>query len=364
MDYLEVPTVITAIADPEFEGQVSRALFSQGWNVVARVMDFSELQRALSVNSGKKLLLLFSTDLPGSSSAEIEKLASPSTSLFGFADHSGNDRGFSNVFARPTSPENLTLAILENVRSSGFRAPMIHANAKCGAKVVAVGGIGHGTANTTIAINLAQESALLGVKTLLIEASFQAPAISSLLDQRKLSSEARWRDFSENLSIMELTQETTADFEERVMAAGEKFELIIIDLGSVAFLARELSDRRWSSAVKIWAARNANQLFFTTNSTFLAQKRCDEFVQSLTNISISAEIHLVNTNSSNKRDQEINASKRAPLRSAVQWNLPWDPRSCQLAVEERTTLVQVAERGALRKEISKIAQAISAISRK
>jgi hypothetical protein len=148
------------------------------------------------------------------------------------------------------------------------------------------------------------------------------------------------------------------------MAAGEKFELIIIDLGSVAFLARELSDRRWSSAVKIWATRNANQLFFTTNSTFLAQKRCDEFVQSLTNISISAEIHLVNTNSSNKRDQEINASKRAPLRSAVHWNLPWDPRSCQLAVEERTTLVQVAERGALRKEISKIAQAISAISRK
>jgi hypothetical protein len=364
MDFLEAPTVITAIADPEFEGLVSRALYSQGWNVVSRVMDFPELQRALSINSGKKILLLFSTDLPGSSPAEIEKLASPSTSLFGFVDQSGNDRGFSNISVRPTSPENLILAILENIRSSGFRAPMIHASAKCKAKVVAVGGIGHGTANTTIAINLSQESALLGVKTLLIEANFQAPAISLLLDQRKLSSEPRWRDFCENLSIVELTQETIPDFEERIIAAGEKFDLIMIDLGSVAFLARELSDRRWSSVVKIWATRNANQFIFTTNSTFLAQKRCDEFVQSLTNISISAEIHLVNTNYSNKRDQATSASKGAPLRSAVQWNLPWDQRSCQLAVQERTTLVQAAERGALRKEISKIAKAMSTISRK
>ena len=62
MDPLEVPTVITAISDPEFEGLVSSALFSQGWNVIARVMDFPELQRAVSANSGKKLLLIFSTD--------------------------------------------------------------------------------------------------------------------------------------------------------------------------------------------------------------------------------------------------------------------------------------------------------------
>ena len=364
MDPLEVPTVITAISDPEFEGLVSRALFSQGWNVIARVMDFSELQRAVSVNSGKNLLLIFSTDLPGSGAVEIEKLAAPRVSLFGFADQSGDDRGFSNIFARPISPEELTLIILENIRSSGVRTPMIHASAKCRAKVVAVGGIGHTTATTTIAINLAQESALLAVKTLLIDANFQAPAIAALLDLRKLSSETRWRDVSENLAAMELTQETIVDFEQRIMAAGETFDLIVIDLGSIAFLARELSDRRWSSAVKIWAVRNADQFIFTTNSTFLAQKRWDEFVQSLTKISLSADIHLVNTHSSNKRAPEISASRKASLKSAVLWNLPWDLRSCQLAIDERTTLVQSAERGALRKEIAKMAQAISAVSQK
>jgi hypothetical protein len=364
MDPLEVPTVITAISDPEFEGLVSRALFSQGWNVIARVMDFPELQRAVSVNSGKKLLLIFSTDLPGSSATEIEKLAAPGISLFGFVDQSGNDRGFSNIFTRPTSPENLTLVILENIRSSGVRAPLIHVAAKLKAKVLAVGGIGHVTANTTIALNLAQESALLDIKTLLIEANFQAPAISSLLDLRRLSSEPNWREFSENLSIMELTQETITEFEQRITAAGELFDQIVIDLGSIAFLSSELSDRRWSSAVKIWAVRSADHFILTTNSTFLAQKRCDEFMHSFTKISTSAEIHLVNTLSAQKRGLEVNSSRKLPLRSAVLWNLPWDLRSCQLAIEERTTLQQAAERGALRKEIAKMAQAISAISTK
>ena len=364
MDSLEAPVVITAISDPEFEGLVSRALFSQGWNVVARVMDFSELQRAVSTNSGEKLLLIFSTDLPGSHATEMEKLASPGISLFGFTDQSGNDRGFSNIFARPTSPDDLILIILENIRSSGVRTPMIHTTSKCRARVVAVGGLGHSTANTTIAINLAQEAALLQVKTLLIDANFQAPAISTLLDMRKLSSEPKWREFSENLAVMELTQETINDFESRIAAAGEDFDQIIIDLGSIAFLARELSDSRWSSTVKIWAARNADLFIFTTISTFLAQKRCDEFIQSLSKISLSPDIHLVNTYSSDKHASILIASKKAEFISTISCNLPWDLRSCQLASKENATLAQVAERGALRKEIVKIAQAISANSQK
>ena len=294
----------------------------------------------------------------------MEKLASPGITLFGFTDQSGNDRGFSNIFGRPTSPDDLILIILENIRSSGVRTPMIHTTSKCRARVVAVGGLGHSTANTTIAINLAQEAALLQVKTILIDANLQAPAISTLLDMRKLSSEPKWREFSENLAVMELTQETINDFESRIAAAGEDFDQIIIDLGSIAFLARELSDRRWSSTVKIWAARNADLFIFTTISTFLAQKRCDEFIQSLSKISLSPDIHLVNTYSSDKHASILIASKKAEFRSTISWNLPWDLRSCQLASKENATLAQVAERGALRKEIVKIAQAISANSQK
>jgi len=43
MDSFSPPAVITAIADPEFESMVSGALFSQGWNVVARPLDLRQV---------------------------------------------------------------------------------------------------------------------------------------------------------------------------------------------------------------------------------------------------------------------------------------------------------------------------------
>jgi len=364
MDPLDPPTVITAIADPEFEGLVSRALFGQGWNVIARVMDFAQLKVAISNQSAKKLLLIFSTDLPGVTPIEMEKLATSEVSLFGFVDHVGSTKGFNSIFARPISPDDLLLTILENIRSTGVRNPMIHQRRMFTSNVVAVGGAGHATGNTTLAINLAQESAILGAKTLLIDANFQAPAISALLDLRKLASEPSWREVDDRLAALEFTQGSINDFEIKLLSAGESFDQIVIDLGSVSYLASELSDRRWSSAIKIWASRNANSFVFTTTSTFLAQKRFEQFSPSLSKIALSAQIHLANVLSQNKREQNPSAPKIGFPQSAVVWNLPWDLRSCQQAIESHSTLAQTAERGALRREILKMAQAISHKSRK
>ena len=43
MSELEMPTVITAIANPEAEGFVAGTLYAQGWNVVFRAIDWSSL---------------------------------------------------------------------------------------------------------------------------------------------------------------------------------------------------------------------------------------------------------------------------------------------------------------------------------
>jgi hypothetical protein len=364
MDPLDPPTVITAIADPDFEGLVSRALYSQGWNVVSRVMNFAQVNSAISKNRSKSLLLIFSTDLPGVTPDEIEKLASPDISIFGFADHSGSAKGFLNIFSRPISPDDLILIILENIRSAGVRSPLIHQGAAFNSNLVAVGGAGHATGNTTLAINLAYEAALLGVKTLLIDANFQAPAVAALLDLRKLSSEPFWREVSEGFAAMEFTQETIKDFEMKIMSAGDSFDQIVIDLGSVAYLSRELADRRWSSAVKIWTSRRANSFIVTTNSSFLAQKRLEEFSNSFSKLNLSSDIHLANQRSSNKNGENQELLRKHSLQSSTLWTLPWDLRSCQQAIEARATLAQVAERGALRREIAKMAQAVSLKSRK
>jgi hypothetical protein len=358
VDYVEIPTVITAISDPEFEGLVSSALFSQGWNVVARALDMSELKAAVQQSAGKKLLIIFSPDLTGVSNAEIGALARDGISIFGFTDQSGGDRGFTNLFPRPKSPDDLILLILESVRFSGARSPLIHSNRRCNAKVVAIGGVGHSTGATTIAINLAQEIALLGRKTLLVEANFLAPAISFYLDLRKVAAESRWREVSENLSVMELTQANIEGFEDRILSASEDFDLIIFDLGSVAFLTHELSDRRWGSSVKIWTMRCADIFIFTGGPSVISQKRFADFCQKLSNLSLSARTFLAITESAQKQSGAKALAKDKELSGAITWNFPWDARSCLTATTERSTLAQVVDRSALRKALVKFAQVL------
>ena len=66
MSELEMPTVITAIANPEVEGFVAGTLFAQGWNVVFRAIDWISLQNYLQSNTEitQNALLIFGTDLP------------------------------------------------------------------------------------------------------------------------------------------------------------------------------------------------------------------------------------------------------------------------------------------------------------
>jgi hypothetical protein len=50
MSELEMPTVITAIANSEAEGFVAGTLYAQGWNVVFRAIDWASLQTYLQLN--------------------------------------------------------------------------------------------------------------------------------------------------------------------------------------------------------------------------------------------------------------------------------------------------------------------------
>ena len=358
MDSVDFPSVITAISDPEFEGLVSGALYTQGWDVVARAMDISELRSALLKNSGRKILVIYSPDLDGITSLEINSLATSEISFFGFSDQSGDDQGFKNIFARPKAPDEFILLILENIRLAGARTPLIHSAKKCKSKVVAIGGVGHSTGNTTITVNVAQEIALLGRKVLLVEANFQAPAISFYLDLRKVSQELLWREVFENLSVMELTQENIGSFESRIISAGDEFDLVIIDLGSLAFLNQELSDRRWVSAVKIWAARCADEFIFTIGNSAIDVKRFEDFSKKISSLSLAAKSQLVLTEMTNKRSTHPLPTRDIQLRNSTGWRLPWDSRSCLAANAERSTLAQTGGRSALRKEIQKLAQSL------
>ena len=364
MDSFDPPLVITAISDPDFEGLVSSALFTQGWSVIARALDLSELQRAVANHSGGKLLVIFSTDLPGATAGDLNQLTDANTLVFGFSDETGSDRGFANISPRPRSPEDLLLVILENVRATNGRTPLIHSPLNISASVIAVGGVRHSTGTTTFAINLAQELALMGSSTLLIDANFQAPALATLLDLRHLAGDRKWREVAPRFSALELTQEKLENFDELIKEAGELFEKIVIDLGSVTHLARELSDRRWSAKIKIWVSRNADDFCLAANSELLCEKALEDFLQNSSKLSLKPKLHLVKVQPRLKQSVTSKKLDLGQQKFRSFWNLPWDQRSCHSATVERTSLYQVAERGALRKEICVIAQALGGKSAK
>ena len=353
MDKLAIPTVITAIADPDFEGLVSSSLFSQGWNVLARALDMSSLEIELNKSEINQAILIYSSDLPGLSLDRLQRISKEGITLFGFADAAGSSQGLPDISPRPSSTSELLAYIRGNIRSPKLRTPLIQSAPTLNARAVGIGSAGHSTGNTTLALNLAQESALRGVKTLLIDANFQAPAISTLLDLRKVSEDSKWRDISENLSVSEVTQQKINGFNSWALEAAIHFEAIYIDLGSLANFSSDLTDRRWASQIKIWVSNLAQDLVVTSSFDLLQQKRLKDLLQEIAQMSLVPRISLAMLGSSDLRKRESpnlsNASKMAHT-----WQIPYDARACSITIRERTTLAHVCPKSPLRKAILNI----------
>ena len=347
MDEISQPVVITAIADPEFEAMVASALFARGWNIIARPLDFNTLEREMNTQTNANLLVIYSVDLPGLTSEHLIKLSKSKVSSFGFADADGSSRGFNEVSPRPISADELLAYIRGNIRSPLICAPLIRSTPNFKAKIIAVGAAGHATGNTTLAVNLAQELALLDRNTLLIDANFAAPAVSTLLDLRKLSDEEKWRDLSTNFSVAEINHKSSADFPIWANWAAAYFDFMVIDLGSLLNIASDLSDRRWGSQVKIWSSTFANELLVTAGSDLLGTQRLNQLVTELANIKLPAKMTIC--------CQGLDAkSKQDRYR-----HLPSDPRACTAARKDRTTLVEINEKAPLRKAIANLARQIT-----
>ena len=360
MDDLVQPSVITAIADAEFEGMVSSALFEGGWSVIARPLDFVTLQKSLNEERTRNILVIYSVDLPGLSEMQLQKLSNVSTSLFGFADAAGSARGFEEISNRPNSPEELLAYIRGNIRSPLMRVPLLQSTKKFRAKIIAIGSAGHYTGATTLALNIAQELSLLDKKTLLIDANFHSSAIATLLDLRKIADEDRWRDLSENLSVAEITQRNSSDFSARAMEAAAYFDFVVVDLGSLQNLTNDLSDRRWTSQVKIWVSRFADSILISSGSDVLQIKRLKNLCDELSEIKLSAQISLfIAPSEALSKRERMQIVDFQPFNPKEVTYLPWDSKLCSAARKEHTTLSEINAKAPLRKAFAAIALRIT-----
>ena len=365
MSELEMPTVITAIANPEAEGFVAGTLYAQGWNVVFRAIDWASLHTYLQANPSEssQALLIYGTDLPGASKQSIDTLQGRVRQLIGFSISELGAEEFGVVHPLPTVGTDLISLVRGFVRAPMVRTGAMTQRKPRTSKVIAIGSAGSYTGCTLIALNLAMEISLLEKSTLLIEANFRAPSIAPVLSMRNIADGSTWKSIAPNLALSEVTQESADHLEEFMNKATQEFEYIIIDIGSISGLSNRLTDRRWTSIVTTWCCDQADELMIVSRADHLGHYRLTQVIALIQQTSIRANLSFTqNMKSAGKRgDAEMarfltTTTALKPIRVR---SLKEESRSVKAAEDEHATLVETNERSNLRKAIAECAREIT-----
>ena len=359
MSSQELPVVITAISDAQFEGFVSGTLFAQGWSVVFRAIDNEALDRFCSnnVEQAASSLLIYSPDLPGITNDVVKHLTTKVKQVVGFSSKTNTE--YADLHSNPATATDLVSIVRGFVRAPMLRQVSQISRANRKAHVVAIGSAGSDTGCTTIALNLAMELSVLGKSTLLIDANFRAPSIAALIAIRNVQSEAGWRTIAPQLAIAEITQQEAGTIDQLMESATQSFDNIVIDLGSISGLSNRLTDRRWTSTMTTWSCDQGDELMVIARPDLLGIHRLEQVCNLLEKTSIRAALSFtLNMRSQGKKGADEEAQFLAittRLRPLCVRTINRDLRAASKALEEKATLIEVNMRSALRKSIATMA---------
>ena len=364
MSDLELPTVITAIANAQTEGFIASTLFAQGWSVVFRAIDIDSLENFIYNNSerAETAMLIFAPDLAGVTRERIEAITVRVKQVVGFSETPSEDSHLGEMHRVPKSDTDLVSLVRGFVRAPLLRQSTQMQIRKRKAHVLAIGSAGSNTGCTTLAINIAMELSVLEKSTLLIDANFRAPSIAALLAIRNLKSETGWRTIAPMLSIAEITQDQVTSVQALMESATDSFERIIIDLGSISGLSNRLTDRRWTSTVTTWTCDLGDELMVVARPDVLGLHRLEQVSALIETTSIRSGLSFtLNMRSAGRKGAEEEArflAITAPLRPLSVRSIARDSRAVNLAESKQSTLIEANDRSNMRKSIAKIASEI------
>lgn len=361
MAEIALPIIVTAISNSEQESFVAGTLFTQGWSVIHRAVDFESLREFALSNpeQASSALLLYSPDLNDFDSANFETLILNFRQVIGFATSNAQRSIDDGLHEIPTTATQLATFIRGYVRSPLIRklTPLVHSQTR--ARMIAISSAGSCTGASTVAINLAYELSLKEKKVLLIDANLSEANIAIYLDQRNLVDEDLWRLSSPLFYIKELSRDRIDEFSSLIEKAHVEFDFIIIDIGVIHDLSSQLSDRRADSLIVTWAGDHADELWIIARPDRIGQMRFKKITSILTRTSIISSITFVlNMRTHGRKGQE---EEKAFLAAATThtaahlYVLPSDVRSTTQSSQSRAALAEVNERGVLRKALALIA---------
>ncbi len=354
----EHATAVTAIHGSDFESFAASTLFSQGWNVLHRALDWTSLHEFLQGLETPPDVLLISTDLEGIDLQSRGNLAAGGMRVFIFRKRAEDMRRFPDSFAEPT----VALELIAMIRGS-MRRPMLRVSEPITeatrAHILAIAGAHAGAGCTSLSINIATELSLLANKVLVIDGNSFAPAIAILLGQQGLNSAKSFQKIANNLWALEVTQENIGESIALMDAAKLEFDYIVIDAGVITELAQVLRGQRWTGEILLWVTSHAQELWIISKSNRVGVERVRKISQALSQNSIKPAISFVQAMSAQGKkgtihDQAFLATAGTNTPKNI-LHYPADARSIAMAENEQASLYESNERSLLRKSIASLA---------
>jgi Mrp family chromosome partitioning ATPase len=354
----EHATAVTAIHGSDFESFAASTLFSQGWSVLHRALDWSSLHEFLQGLATPPDVLLISTDLAGINRKALDQLSARGIRIFIFRKREADLQQFPDSFPEPA----VALELIGMIRGS-MRKPMLRVSEQIidqpRAYILAVAGAHASSGCTSLSINIATELSLLTKKVLLIDGNSSAPAIAILLGHQGLHSAKSYQKIAQNVWALEVTQENIAQSVALLDSATMEFDYIVIDAGVITELAQLLRGRRWTGEVLVWITSHADQLWVISKSNRLGVERVRTLSHALAQNSVKPTISFVQSMSSPSKKTTAHDQAFATAAAAASpkkiIHYPFDSRSILAAEQESVSLYESNERTLLRKSIATLA---------
>ncbi len=347
----EIPQleVITAISDAECEDFIAQLLFSQGWNIIYRAIDFSSLTQALASRAEVlRTVVIYRSDLPGGGPNSYESLSGPALTLICLDEIEINSH---KVMTYIRSQLRLPLLQMPALNQKIERIPEEKVLEKVERKVITVTGTTGAPGRTHLAFNLANYlSWQRGVQ--LIDADFRSPSLAYLSGAAKslgnrcqlLTMDAQFKPT--NLPDLESKSRSIA----------------VIDLGALLPLEEVLNDRRWQATLMHNILELSTSLIYVTKSSGIGLVRLERFISDfpilLRKIPI---VYVLNQQTNTREDRAIEArflsltagEDRFLLPKEINYQAPITPKSRSKRFEIGTGTSR------LTKQMGKIAELVA-----
>lgn len=351
-------TAITAIRSSEAEGFIASTLFSQGWSINFRALDSQSLLEYFKEAESTHAILLISTDCEGLTPDILSHLKKLVAKIILFQAATHDRLIYPEALLMPATALELIALMRGTLRSPLIRTSL-PADVSRRAQVFAIASSSGGIGCTTFALNLAAEIAVLGKKTLLVDAHPYSPAVATLLGQRGLHHSGEPRQVLHNLFAHEITQAQISAGVESLEGFTHEYDFLIIDLGTIYELASNLSGRRWSGEMLIWVSNFADELIFLASTDSVGIEKLKSLTRDLAINSMKPALSFLQVQRPLEKRSTFNSESFlkliTPLKPRRILHYPYDARSAFVAQSEETTLLESNEKSALRKAVARIA---------